>query len=157
MKICDVLKQDKILLNFKSLEKEDVINELIDLFLGDERVKDIDKMRDAVHEREKIMSTGVGRGFAIPHAKTDGVSEMIAGFGKLPEPIEFESLDQEPVNLIFLLVGMENAVGQHIKMLSRLSRLMNKDSFRESLSGATSSEEIFKIFQEEEKNFLDLS
>ena len=129
---------------------------MIDLFLGDERVKDLDKMRNAVHEREKIMSTGVGHGFAIPHAKTDGVSEMIAGFGKLPQPIEFEALDQEPVNLVFLLVGQENAVGPHIKMLSRISRLMNKDSFREKLAAAGSPSEIFQIFYEEEKDFLDI-
>lgn len=156
MKICDILRQDKILLNFDSTEKEDVINSLIDLLKGDERVKDIDMMREAVLEREKIMSTGVGHGFAIPHAKTDAVSKMIAGFARLPEPIDFEALDGQPVNLVFLLVGEENAVGQHIKMLSRVSRLMNKESFRERLESAETNDEIFQIFEEEEKDFLDL-
>ncbi len=156
MKICDILQKDKILLSFESTEKEDVINSMIDLFIGDERVRDLDQMRESVMEREKIMSTGVGHGFAIPHAKTDAVLKMIAGFGKLPEPIEFEALDGQPVKLVFLLVGEENAVGQHIKMLSRVSRLMNKDSFRERLENAKTQEEIFTIFEEEEKDFLDL-
>lgn len=133
-----------------------MISALVDLFKGDERVKDLDQMREAVLEREKIMSTGVGHGFAIPHAKTDAVSEMIAGFGKLPDPIEFEALDGQPVNLVFLLVGEENAVGKHIKMLSRVSRLMNKESFREKLADAVNEGDIYKIFEEEEKDFLDL-
>lgn len=156
MKICDILRRDKILLSFNKKDKEDVISALVDLFKGDERVKDLDQMREAVLEREKIMSTGVGHGFAIPHAKTDAVSEMIAGFGKLPDPIEFEALDGQPVNLVFLLVGEENAVGKHIKMLSRVSRLMNKESFREKLADAVNEGDIYKIFEEEEKDFLDL-
>ncbi|MBU1096164.1 MAG: PTS sugar transporter subunit IIA [Ignavibacteriae bacterium HGW-Ignavibacteriae-2] len=157
MKICDVLQKDKIIMEFKSLEKDDVINQLIDLFKGDERVNDLEKLRESVFEREKIMSTGVGNGFAIPHAKTSGVSEMIAGFGKLSEPIEFEALDNQPVNMILLLVGEQNAVSQHIKMLSRVSRLMNKESFRNSLLNAKTPEQIYSIFEEEEKNFLEIN
>ncbi len=157
MKISSILKTDKIIPNYEGSSKDEIINLLVDLFKGDERVGDLEKVRTAVLEREKIMSTGVGKGFAIPHGKTDGVNDMIAGFCKAKAPIEFEALDGAPVYLIFLLVGKENAVGPHIKMLSRISRMMNKDEFRKKLANAQTSEEIYEIFKEEEKNYIDLT
>lgn len=96
------------------------------------------------------MSTGVGHGFAIPHGKTDAVNEIIAAFARTSAPLEFDSLDGQPVRLIFLLVGKENLVGPHIKLLSRISRMMNQDEFRNKLLDAASSEELFNLFKEEE-------
>jgi fructose-specific phosphotransferase system IIA component len=155
MKICDILRVESIIPQLKGSDKNDVINELIDLFSKDERVVDMDNMRNAVHEREKIMSTGVGKGFAIPHAKTNSVNEIVAAFGRLEEPIDFQALDEQPVNLIFLLVGKENLVGPHIKLLSRISRMMNKDEFRENLSKAKTSKEIYSLFEAEEKQYFE--
>ena len=155
MKICEILQVGKIIPSLQGKEKTDVVNELVDLFKNDERVKDLDEMRSAVHEREKIMSTGVGKGFAIPHAKTNSVTEIVAAFGKLNDPIDFQALDEQPVNLVFLLVGKENLVGPHIKLLSRISRMMNKDEFRESLSKAKTAEEIYSLFENEEKQYFE--
>jgi fructose PTS system EIIBC or EIIC component len=155
MKICDVLRADKIIPSLKGKEKFDVINELTNLFKDDPRVKDLDEMRNAVYEREKIMSTGVGKGFAIPHAKTNAVNEIVAAFGKLDESIDFQALDEQPVNLVFLLIGKENLSGPHIKLLSRISRMMNKDEFRSSLAKAKTAEEIYTLFEEEEKQFFE--
>jgi fructose-specific phosphotransferase system IIA component len=157
MKICDVLNKDRIFAKTEVNSKENCINFLIDMFKGDERVTDIEIMRNAVHEREEIMSTGVGNGFAIPHAKTSGVNKMIAGFVTLQNAVDFKALDEKPVELVFLLVGEQNAVGPHIKMLSRISRLMNKDSFREKLINSKTADEIFTLFEEEEKNLLEIS
>lgn len=155
MKICDILMVDKIIPSLKGKEKNDVIEELVSLFKNDPRVKDIDDLRIAVQEREKIMSTGVGKGFGIPHAKTNSVNDIIAAFGKLDEPIDFQALDEQPVNLVFLLVGKENMVGPHIKLLSRISRMMNKDEFRESLGKAKTAQEIYSLFEEEEKQYFE--
>lgn len=156
MKICDILRLDKIVPSLKSKSKKDVINELVDLFAGDDRVTDLEKVRASVWEREKIMSTGVGKGFAIPHVKTDAVEEIVAAFGKLSSPIDFEALDNKPVNLIFLLIGKENLVGPHIKLLSRISRMMNNDNFRNKLLEADSAEDIYKLICEEEEKFDNL-
>ncbi len=153
MKICDILTVDKIIPTLESNDKKGAINELIDLFKDDDRVIDLEEVRHVVHEREKIMSTGVGKGFAIPHGKTNSVKETIAAFGKTATPIDFEALDDQPVRLIFLLVGKENMVASHIKLLSRISRMMNNDLFRESLLNANTAEEIYSIFEEEEKKF----
>jgi len=157
MKICDILKKDKIIPSMKGKTKYDLINELVDLFKDDERVIDLEGMRQSVIEREKIMSTGVGKGFAIPHAKSNSVNEIIAAFGKLDEPVDFQALDGQPVNLIFLLVGRENLVGPHIKLLSRISRMMNRDEFRENLAKAQTADEIYELFENEEKQYFEIS
>ncbi len=156
MKVLDLLKKEFTIADLKGEKKEDVINELIDLFQKDARVLDIDKVRDCVLEREQIMSTGVGKGFAIPHGKTDAVTDILAAFGKTGKPIEYDSLDGQPVHLVFLLVGKDNLVSKHIKLLSRISRMMNKDDFREKLMHANSVDEILEIFGKEEENYFEL-
>ena len=156
MKVSELLKPEFIISDLKGESKEEIINELVDLFKDDSRVEDIEKVRSAVLEREKVMSTGVGKGFAIPHGKTNAVKEIIGAFGKIKEGIDYESLDGNPVNLVFLLVGKDNLISTHIKLLSRISRLMNKDDFRHRLVEANSAEEIVKLFSEEEEHFLEL-
>ena len=156
MKVLDLLNKNFIISNIKSTEKVDVINEMINLFENDPRVIDLEKVRDAVLEREKIMSTGVGKGFAIPHGKTNAVNDILAAFGKSDKPIEYDSLDGHSVYLVFLLVGKDNLVSNHIKLLSRISRMMNKDEFREKLIKAKTSEEILEIFRKEEENYFEV-
>ncbi len=156
MKVSELLEENFILTKFKSLDKEDAINELIDLYKNNDKVVDIEQARKSVLDREKIMSTGVGKGFAIPHGKTNAVKDILAAFGKSDEPIDYDALDGKPVNLIFLLVGKDNLVSSHIKLLSRISRLMNKDDFRQRLVEAKSAQEILKVFEEEEKEYSDV-
>jgi fructose-specific phosphotransferase system IIA component len=156
MKVYELLNLKYILIEFKSENKDDVINELIDLLKGDERVIDLEEVRKCVFDREKIMSTGVGKGFAIPHGKTNSVNDIVAVFGKSNKPIDYNALDGEPVNLVFLMIGKDTLVSKHIKLLSRISRLMNNDEFREKLVKADSKESILKIFEEEEQNYSDV-
>ncbi|MDR3610091.1 MAG: PTS sugar transporter subunit IIA [Ignavibacteriaceae bacterium] len=156
MKVSELLRPEFVIAELSGTKKEDVINELIDLFKNDPRVTDLEKVRSAVLEREKIMSTGVGKGFAIPHGKTGSVTEILAAFGKTTRPIDYQSLDSQPVHLVFLLVGKDNLVSTHIKLLSRISRMMNKDEFRKSLIDATSNIEIMELFRTEEANYFEV-
>lgn len=156
MKVHELLNIKYVLTEFKSEKKDDVINELVDLLKGDERIIDLEEVRKCVFEREEKMSTGVGKGFAIPHGKTNSVNDILAAFGKSESPIEYNSLDGEPVHLIFLLIGKENLVAKHIKLLSRISRLMNNEEFRKKLINADSKESILKIFEEEEQSYSDV-
>ncbi len=156
MKVSELLNEKYVITDFSSTSKEDVINELIDLFKDDERVTDLEKARAAVLEREKIMSTGVGKGFAIPHGKTDAVKDVVAAFGKSNKDIDYDALDGNPVHLVFLLIGREDTVSKHIKLLSRISRMMNKDDFRQKLMEANSKEEIISIFKEEEEHYAEV-
>ena len=156
MKVFELLDEKFILTDFKSDDKEYVIHELIDLYKENDKVNDIEKVRTAILDREKIMSTGEGKGFAIPHGKTNAVTDVIAAFGKTTRDIDYDALDGNPVHLVFLLVGRDDMVSKHIKLLSRISRLMNKDEFRERLVNSNSKEEIINIFKEEEEQYFDV-
>ena len=156
MKVHELLNKRFILTDFRNEDKVEIINELIDLFKDDERVNDIENTRTAVLDREKIMSTGVGKGFAIPHGKSTGVNDVIAAFGKTKRDIDYDALDGDPVHHIFLLVGRDDMVSKQIKLLSRISRLMNNDEFRARLLEASSEEDIINIFKEEEEQYIDV-
>jgi fructose PTS system EIIBC or EIIC component len=156
MKISDILSTDVIAVNLETTDKEDAIKKVIDLGAKSKKILDIEKVSSTIFEREKLVSTGVGKGFAIPHGKTDSIEDVVAAFAITKEPIDFDSIDGEPVRFIFLLIGKENLLNTHIKLLSRISRLMNKDEFREKLLEAATPEEVLEIFKEEEKNYFDI-
>ena len=156
MKISDILSEKIIKTDMECTDKDDAINKIIDLASNSGLMLDVEKVRECVFEREKLVSTGVGKGFAIPHGKTDEIKDIVAAFAVLKDPIDFDSIDLEPVKFIFLIVGKESLLNAHIKLLSRISRLMNKDDFREKLEEAKSSEEVMKLFKEEEQIYFDV-
>lgn len=156
MKISDILSTDVITVKLETTDKDDAINKLIDLAGNSGKILDKEKVSRTIFEREKLVSTGVGKSFAIPHGKTDSISDVVAAFAITKDPIDFDSIDGEPVRFIFLLIGKENLLNTHIKLLSRISRLMNKDEFRDKLLEAASPEEALAIFKEEEKNYFDI-
>ncbi len=155
MKISDILDESLVKTNLPGKTKDEIISQMVDLVGTSKKVLDKEKVKDAIFEREKIMSTGVGNGFAIPHGKTDAVSDIVAAFAITAEPIDYQSLDEQPVRLVFLLVGKDSMVGPHIKLLSRISRLMNKEEFRKKLLSATSPKEVLEIFRAEEATYFD--
>jgi fructose-specific phosphotransferase system IIA component len=156
MRISDILTVDLIVTGLEGNSKDDIIDRMVDLVGTSPKVLDIDKVRKAIFERERIMSTGVGNGFAIPHGKTDAVSDIVASFAVTERPIDYESLDEKPVRLVFLLVGKDNLVGPHIKLLSRISRLMNKEEFRRKLLELATPAEILELFRTEEASYFDV-
>ena len=156
MKISSILNEELIKVPIPGDTKEEVINAIIDVAAKSQKVKDLEKVRQAIFEREKIMSTGVGKGFAIPHGKTDAVTDIVAAFGITEKPIDYESLDHEPVRLLFLLIGKDSLVGAHIKLLSRISRLMNKEDLRRKLLDSSTPAEILEVLRQEEMNYMDV-
>jgi fructose-specific phosphotransferase system IIA component len=156
MKISDILEEKLVVTNLAGSTKEEIIEALITLVGQSPKVLDKEKVRAAIFEREKIMSTGVGNGFAIPHGKTDAVSDIVAAFGVTAQPIPYQSLDDRPVRLVFLLVGKDNLVGPHIKLLSRISRLMNKEEFRNKLMETQTPKEVITTFRQEEASYTDM-
>lgn len=156
MKIGDILTEDMVVTGLEGSSKDEIIDAMIDLVGKSSKVIDKEKVREAIFEREKIMSTGVGNGFAIPHGKTDAVSDIVAAFAVTAEPIDYQSLDEKPVRLVFLLVGKDNMVGPHIKLLSRISRLMNKEEFRKRLTELRTPREILETFKKEEASYFEV-
>lgn len=155
MKITDILTEQVVRTQLEGSTKEEILNAVIDLAAASEKVLDKDKVRTAIFEREKIMSTGVGSGFAIPHGKTEAVADIVGAFAVTAKPIDYQSLDEQPVRIVFLLVGRDNMVGPHIKLLSRISRLMNKEEFRNKLLEAPSPAAVMEIFKEEEATYFE--
>ena len=155
MRISDILDESVVRVNVKGNSKDEIINQMIAVVTDSNKITDIEKVREAIFDREKIMSTGVGNGFAIPHGKTDAVLDIVAAFGITEQPIDYDSLDEQPVRLIFLLVGKDSMVGPHIKLLSRISRLMNKEDFRKKLLDAKTSKEVIEIFKSEEAQYFE--
>ena len=155
MRISEILNEQMVLTDLQGNSKEDVINALVDLIGSSTKVLDKEKVRKAIFDREKLMSTGVGNGFAIPHGKTDAVTDIVAAFAVTAEPIDFDAMDKKPVRLVFLLVGKDNMVGPHIKLLSRISRLMTKEQFRTKLLGLRSTNDILETFRQEEASYFD--
>lgn len=154
MNIYSLLDESSIVANLQVNSKEELIDELVDLL--QEKVSDdqLQKIRESVFEREDIMSTGVGKQLAIPHGKCGSIEEIFASFAMLEDPVDFNSIDNEPVRLAFLLVGPAQNNSAHIKLLSRISRLMNSGTFREKLLACNSAEEIFQTFKEEEIQYF---
>lgn len=155
MNIYSLLSQETILPQLRVEDKDTLLNKLINLLGGQVNKEQLDSIRKAVFEREEIMSTGVGKGLAIPHGKAAGIDENYASFAILDEPVDYDSIDDKPVQIVFLLVGPESRNSTHIKLLSRISRLMNNNSFREALLSCTSSDEILSHFKEEEEQLFE--
>jgi len=156
MKISDILSPDVIEINLDAADKDDSIRKIIEISTRTGRILDLNKVSDTIFERERLVSTGVGKGFAIPHGKTDAISDIVAAFVITKNPIDFDSIDGEPVRFIFLLIGKETLLNTHIKLLSRISRLMNKEEFRDKLLEAKAKDDVLNIFREEEKNYIDI-
>lgn len=151
MNIVSLLDTDNVMPDLEARDKDEALNKLIDLLEPKVGEEELERMREAVLEREQIMSTGVGKGLAIPHGKAPGISDNFAAFAILKDPIEYDAVDDQPVNLIFLLVGPQSSNSFHIKMLSRISRLMNNNDFRERLSQCNTADQILKVFEQEER------
>ena len=123
MKISDILTEEIIETGLNAADKNEVINRMVDLADKSGKITDLEVVRNCVFDREKLVSTGVGKGFAIPHGKTNEITDIIAAFAILKEPVDFDSIDGEKVSFVFLLVGKDSLLNTHIKLLSRISRL----------------------------------
>ncbi len=112
---------------------------------------DAGAIRDSLMEREKLGSTGVGRGVAIPHGKIEGLAAITGLLAKLDAPIDFEAVDDQPVDLIFVLLAPTDASAAHLKALAKVSRLLRDESVREALRGAETPEALFAIAVDSER------
>jgi fructose-specific phosphotransferase system IIA component len=142
MRLSDILKLQHIKVPLQSKVKKDAIAELVQVLVDAKEVKNCDVLLSSVLEREATRTTGIGNGLAIPHGKCAGVDHLVVAIGKPAEPIDFDSIDKRPVNLIVLLASPPDQTGPHIQALARISRLMNVEAFRQSMRTATSAQQI---------------
>lgn len=150
MKITDLLAAESVCLNGTAKDKADVLNQMVDLMAASGKVSDRDIYLKAVFAREEEGTTGVGDGIAIPHGRCSGVSRPGLAAMVLPAGVEYEALDDEPVNLIFLIAAPEGAGSVHIDILSKLSTMLMDDDFTASLRKAKSVDEFLRIIDNAE-------
>jgi len=152
MKILEVLQKDAILENLESTDKKGILEELVAPVAKAAKVSE-EGLVKVLLDRERLGSTGIGGGVGIPHGKLKNLDNIVLGFGRSRNGVNFESMDSKPTHIFFLLVTPENSTGLHLKMLARISRLLKDESFKERLTNAFSRDEIFTIIQEADEEF----
>jgi nitrogen PTS system EIIA component len=153
MKIIDVLPQALVLPALKGRTKDEVLRELAELMAAETPGVDAGHLVEVLWERERLGSTAIGDGIAIPHGKLPGLKTVRAAFGRHRQGVDFESLDGNPTKLFFLLVAPEDSVGQHLKALARVSRLLKEPSFRDALLTGKDQAEIYQRIREEDDKY----
>ncbi|MER3446484.1 MAG: PTS fructose transporter subunit IIA [Candidatus Dadabacteria bacterium] len=151
MKLADVLKKECVISNLHSKTKPEVIKEISEHVASSYSNINAQRLVDVLMEREKLCSTAVDAGVAIPHGKLSGLGNIITAFGRSLEGIDFESLDGKPTHLFILLVAPENSAGAHLKLLARISRIFKDPDFRSRIMEAKSQSEIYEIIVEEDE------
>ena len=153
MKIGDLLKEGQIATGFQAKDKWEAITKLVDLFVAQNRLKP--EHREAVYgalvAREKVASTGMENGVAIPHASVDGIEDALAALAVSPAGIPFQSADGRPARLIILLVIPRKAVQKHIRTLAGIAKLLQYEEMRDALTNARSPREALQVIREEEQ------
>ena len=150
MKIMDILVKEGVVLDLGSSTKDEVLREMAQALSDAEPSLGGDRLLEVLVEREKLQSTGIGDGVAIPHGKMAGLDRLVASFARSVKGVDFESIDGQPTHLFFLLVVPEHSGGQHLKALARISRFFRDAEFRRRLLDATALEDVFRTIEEED-------
>ena len=154
MKIDDILKKDSIIANLAGTNKEEVLREITDFLQKLSLIKDKETLFNTLMEREKLGSTGIGENVAIPHGKSDELSQIVTVFGRSLNGVDFESLDQKPVHFVCMVIAPSNSTGQHLKALARISRLFKNQDLREGILKLQDANQIYSLLLEEDSKFI---
>jgi PTS system nitrogen regulatory IIA component len=153
LKISDFLTATRIIPDLNGRDKKAVLKELADWLADQEHALDAQRLFDTLLEREKISSTAIGEGVAIPHGKAAGVRKVSGVFARSLQGVDFNSLDGGPTFLFFVLIAPEDSAADHLKALARISRLLKNGSFRTRLMQGRTPAEIFNVIIEEDQKF----
>ena len=151
MRITDLLDKKSISLTAAPDSKQEALDEAIELIIKSGKIRDREAYRAQVYHREEEGSTGIGRGLAVPHGKCDAVVEPALAAMVIPQGVEFDALDQKPVQLLFLIAAPDTKKNIHLKLLSRLSALLMDKAFAEQLKKASDTEEFLRLIDEAEE------
>lgn len=154
MNICGMIAKKYILEDLKSSRKQDVLSELTAVFGLDNDLEGNNQTVKVLLEREKLGSTGIGEGIAIPHGKVPGIEKIYIGFGRSKTGVDFNSLDGRPVHLFFVLLAPENSSSTHLKALAKLSRMLMDQPFREDLMKAESTDVIYSAIVDMDRRVI---
>ena len=154
MKIDEILKKESVITDLVGKNKLEVIQEMTSCLKQNNIIKDDQVLFTTLMEREKLGSTGIGENVAIPHGKSDELTQIITIFARSLGGVDFESLDQKPVHFVCMVIAPAHSTGQHLKALARISRLFKNQALREGILKAEDSNAIYSILLEEDSKFI---
>lgn len=153
MQITDMFKKEYIIEALKAKSKRAVLAELSEIFTRDHAGIQSEAMIEVLLEREKLGSTGIGDGIAIPHGKLKGLESLVISFGRSREGIDFDSIDGRPAHIFFLLMAPESSTGQHLKALAKISRMLKDPEFRNDLLSAKNADELYRKIADKDEAY----
>ena len=153
MTLTEILPENLVVPALQGTTKDEVLREMATHLAANHSGIDVSRLSEVLWERERLGSTAIGDGIAIPHGKMEGISSVLAAFGRHPGGVDFESLDGKPTKLVFLLVAPSDSVGLHLKALARVSRLLKDDAFRSALSSTETRAELYRAICDEDAKY----
>ena len=154
MKIEEILKKESVIDDLLGDNKVKVIKEMTQCLKKNNFIKNDQALFETLMEREKLGSTGIGENVAIPHGKSDEVTQIITVLARSKKGVEFESLDQKPVHFVCMVIAPAHSTGQHLKVLARVSRIFKNQGIREEILKAENSDTIYSILMNEDSKFI---
>ena len=155
MSLLDTLTEDVVKVPLESTDKEEAIRELIEVLFRAGRIENRDAALEAVESRESQFSTGIGNGLGVPHGKAPGIKQVCVAAGTCPEGMDFDSIDDQPVYMIFLILSEPDNPGPHIRCLAEVAGLMNSPGMAQRLSAATDSKDLVQRLLVESEKLAD--
>jgi len=152
MRLDQMFKIDFLSENLSSDSKADVLAELINVLIVSGLALNRAKAIDVLQQRERLGSTGIGDGVAIPHGKVSDLQDLVVAFGRSKKGIDFDAIDGKPVYLFFLLLAPENSTGQHLKALAKISKMLKTPNFRKKLIDAKTKSDLYKAIVEQDES-----
>jgi len=153
MKITDYLKEDGVISDLQGIDKLSVLKELSRVLLKPYQSPLAEEITEAVLFREKLGSTGIGEGIAIPHGRLKRLKDFMVAFGRSIKEIDFDSIDHKPTHLFFLVMAPENSPVNNLKILGRIVTILKNDSFKKRLMNARSRRDLFQLIAEEDEKY----
>jgi PTS system nitrogen regulatory IIA component len=153
MHLSDILEEKNVIPDLKAKDKRGVLEELVDTIVRNDPSLDKSSLVKVLLERERLGSTGIGDGVAIPHGKFHGIKTPIVSFGRSRKGLDFETMDGEPAYLFFLLVAPENSASIHLKALAKIAKILKSSSFREALIKVPTKEELYRAIIQNDEEF----
>ena len=154
MKIDEILKKESVIANLAGKKKLEVIKEMTECLKKNNIINDDQALFETLMEREKLGSTGIGENVAIPHGKSDELTQIITVYARSLNGVDFESLDLKPVHFVCMVIAPAHSTGQHLKALARISRLFKNQGLREGILKSEDADAIYSLLLEEDSKFI---
>lgn len=152
MKIAEILQEQCVVADIRGKTKKEIITELVEALANARLVKDVEPVVNVVMDREKLGSTGIGNGVAVPHGKLKNINNIMCAFGRSQNGVDFDAVDRAPVHIFFLVLAPEDSASLHLKVLSRITKILRDQSLRKKIIKLSNVHELYmSILEEDEK------